>query len=92
VKRYESPWHKLTVERIRVIAEDSALDELDYDVEHPEDCDRLKYGERCWFDQTFFEMDDEPKEPGAYRARVWGEGPDHNGEYDGGNEWEAEKE
>jgi hypothetical protein len=88
LKRHESPWHKLTVETIQLIGDGPPRDELDYHTEHPEDCDRLKYGEVCWFDQAFFEYGDEPQEPGVYRARVWGEGPDYYGEYDGGVEWE----
>lgn len=88
LKRHESPWHKLTVETIRVIGDGEPRDELDYHTEHPTDCDQLKYGEICWFDGEFFEYDDGPTAPGIYRARVWVEGPDYAGEYDGGSEWE----
>lgn len=88
MKRHESPWHKLTVERVCVVGDGEPCDELDYHVEHPVDCDQLKYGETCWFDGGFWDNDDAPTEPGVYRARVWGAGPDYYGEYDGGNEWE----
>lgn len=85
--RHESPWHKLTIEPIRVLGEGKTRDELDFHTEHPVECDQLKYGMTCWFDGWFWEHDDAPTEPGIYRARVWSEGPDWAGEYDGGNEW-----
>lgn len=88
--RTESPWHKLTVESIRVLNVGGASEELDYTIGHPTECDQLKYGQTCWFDGEFFEYDQAPTEPGVYRARVWTEGPDWAGEYDGGNEWELE--
>jgi hypothetical protein len=92
LKRSESPWHLLHVETVLVFSMKDRgavpADELDYRVTHPEDCDRLPYGEVCWFDQTFFEDDDnKPTKPSYYRARVWITGPDYYGEYDGGNEW-----
>lgn len=92
LKRSESPWHELTVEKVRVVDGDGGRDDVERWVEHPADCDQLKYGEECWFDREFFEIteDDElPMEPGVYRARVYLEGPDYWGEYDGGSEWES---
>jgi hypothetical protein len=88
VKRHESPWHFLTVTTVRVLGKGEPHDELDYDTGHPDDCDQLRYGETCWFDGEFFEYGQEPTEPGEYRARVWSEGPDYAGEWDGGAEWE----
>jgi hypothetical protein len=91
-KRNESPWHKITITPYRYYDPDTRkfTEETEDDIEHPADCDQLKYGEECWFDREFYESnkEDRPSEPGVYRARVWIEGPDYFGEYDSGNEWE----
>jgi hypothetical protein len=89
--RNESPWHKLTVEQVEVWDVSGGGTVPEYHVDHPTECDQLKYGQTCWFDGEFFEYDhdDLPTEPGVYRARVWMEGPFYPGDdYDGGNEWE----
>src|SRR6266568_4721435 len=95
MKRSESPWHTLALEKVQTRSLDRPdegwREELDRTVTHPAECDQLKYGEICWFDGAFFEElghDELPTEPGVYRARVWIEGPDYYGEYDGGSEWE----
>jgi hypothetical protein len=94
-RRNESPWHKLTVERIQVLEANGCWkDDVDYTTDHPTECDQLKYGQTCWFDGEFFELGDAgnegiPTEPGTYRARVWMEGPSYPGDdYKGGTEWE----
>ena len=94
MSREYSPWHTLTVhayEWTSLVDEGLLTYVNEVDIDHPAECDQLKYGEQCWFDRDFYEITDEselPTEPGVYRARVWGDGPDHNGEYDAGSEWE----
>lgn len=56
---------------------------------HHETC--LNRGCRCYTEDHVCEWGDmyeESKVSGVYRVRVWGSGPDHNGEYDGGIDWE----
>lgn len=51
----------------------------------------LNRGYRCHVEEGFHEwwsFSDMPTTPGAYRIRGWGSGPDHNGEYDAGIDWE----
>lgn len=46
---------------------------------------------RCYTETQVYEWWDTEEMPttaGTYRVRVWGSGPDHNGEYDGGIDWE----
>lgn len=89
-----SPWHTVTITRTEVpYAIRGAVEvqtETDFEVDHPAECDALRYGEPCWFDQIFSEYGSTPSEPGTYRARVWSEGPDDGGCFEGGNEWHPE--
>jgi len=51
----------------------------------------LNRGYRCYTEESLFEwgdLYDEGKTAGLYRVRSWGSGPDHNGEYDAGIDWE----
>lgn len=81
-----SPWHTITIERYRV----AGTSELDYEVTHPAECDQLRYGQQCWFDEMFWEYDTPaaPSAVGVYRGRGWSEGPDEHGQFEGGREWE----
>lgn len=56
---------------------------------HHEEC--LNRGYRCFTEDNVHEWGDsyeESKVSGVYRVRSWGSGPDYNGEYDGGIDWE----
>lgn len=51
----------------------------------------LNCGYRCYTETQVYEwwdVEEMPTAAGVYRLRVWGSGPDHNGEYDGGIDWE----
>ena len=46
---------------------------------------------RCYTETQVYEwwdIEEMPTTAGDYRVRVWGSGPDYNGEYDGGIDWE----
>lgn len=56
---------------------------------HHADCLNVYYG--CYTEDSVFEwwdVSEMPTAAGVYRVRVWGSGPDYNGEYDGGIDWE----
>lgn len=46
---------------------------------------------RCYTETQVYEwwdIEEMPTTAGPYRVRVWGSGPDYNGEYDAGIDWE----
>lgn len=59
------------------------------ELQHTEACDRLKYGQRCPFDDRD-DMDDWPAEPGEYEGWYWAgrNWTDAGWEYDAGIEWQ----
>lgn len=57
--------------------------------DHHDNC--LNRGPRCYTEENlrdWWDVSDMPTVPGVWRLRVWGSGPDYNGEYDGGIEHE----
>lgn len=55
----------------------------------------LNRGPRCYTEENlrdWWDVSDMPEVPGVYRVRVWGDGPDFNGEYDGGIDCEPVSE
>lgn len=91
---YRGPDHTVTVTAYAYQLFDadsetwSEVVDIEHNVEHPAECDALKYGELCaldrWVDEIGHEDAGMPMEPGTYRVSHWGTGPDHNGEYDAG--------
>ena len=91
---YTGPEHIVTVTvhtyQTRNPDDDSLFDvvEVEHDIEHPAECDALKYGELCALDREIsdggFEYSGIPEEAGTYTVSYWSSGPDYLGEYDGG--------
>lgn len=91
--RGASPWHTVSITAWRAWNDNTRRWDLELErsiEEHPAACDRLPYGVTCWLDHDLgeFTEDHYPTESGYYAARIWSEGPDHNGEYDAGIDWE----
>lgn len=96
---YRGPDHTVTVTAYPYRCYDadsktwSDVVDIEHDIEHPAECDALKYGELCaldrWVNEIGYEDAGMPMEPGVYHLSYWGTGPDYNGEYDCGLDVEA---
>jgi len=93
VSDYLGPDHKVTVttytyRHLETDGTSTDVVEVDHDIEHPTECDALKYGESCALDEFIYSNGTEysglPMEAGVYVVSCWGTGPDYNGEYDAG--------
>jgi hypothetical protein len=89
---YTGPNHRVTVttypyaKTILPSGEREEGVEVDHDVRHPAECDRLPYGQMCaldvWLSESGAQDAGMPMQAGVYLVCYWGTGPDHNGEYD----------
>lgn len=65
-----------------------------YGIEHPPECDRLPYGQKCWLDQLE-QMPETgwPREYGRYRLWPWASRSrtSEGDEWDGGVDWEPDE-
>ena len=91
---HQDPKHVAYITIIKDPLDDEYLDEMEVRIEHPDSCEQVLGIEpyRC---ATEHEILDWPecwlpniKESGTYEIQCWWSGPDHNGEYDGGCDYE----
>lgn len=80
------PEHMLIVDQVKTGPVEWPM----YHLEHPVECDRLKYGQRCSLDALGDDQIGWPTEPGAYRISSWSSKTwtDVGWEYDAGVQWD----
>jgi len=87
-QRLVTDWHVITAIGFKIPTPDGDEWDVEYDIEHPDECDRLPYGEQCLIDRVIGLFGDDGQlgaEPQRARAHVYG--PDMNGDFEEWIEW-----
>lgn len=81
-------WHTIAAKGFKSGAPDGDEWFVEYDVDHPAECDRLPYGEQCLMDRALALFGDDGQLGAATRrARAHVYGPDRNGDFEERIEW-----
>jgi hypothetical protein len=81
-------WHAIAAEGFRSQTPDGDEWFVEYDVDHPAECDRLPYGEQCLVNRALALFgDDGQLGTATRRARAHVYGPDMNGDFEEWIEW-----
>lgn len=88
---HEGPRHLVVVTAWPAVADQGGPQTM-YDLQHPVECDRLRYGQRCSLDAVGRDRTGWPTETGAYLIWSWSSQTwtDSGWEYDSGVYWELE--
>lgn len=81
-------WHTIAAEGFKSGTPDGDEWFVEYDIDHPAECDRLPYGEQCLMDRVLGLFGDDGQLGAATRrARAHVYGPDQNGDFEEWIEW-----
>lgn len=88
-QRVTTDWHVVSATGHASWTPDGTEYDLDFDIEHPDECDLLPYDHACLFDQqvALFNLDGAELRFGPRQARAHLYGPDENGDFEEYIEW-----
>lgn len=88
-RRVATDWHTVSATSHKSWTDDGYEWNHEYDIDHPDECDLLPYGQECLFDRhvTLFGLHDGELGFGPRKARAHAYGPDMNGDFEEHIEW-----